>query len=411
MEVAIRKVQSRPTWLDALTEDLGCIGVCIYLGTFWIGFRWDIPLISLSLCAALAFLLRRSERLNDIQPVSFVLILLFLGTSAASALAGRNWMLSLRGSVSLLPALLLFIVICFHFTKVNHFLALCFTFSAMAVALTLSILYHVWSVGGNNTRSWIEATGSSILAVPNDLVFLAILAPFALVQIQRKPKGFGAMMAYFALALSLATAVVLRSRVTFLALFVSLIGTSFLVRPRLARLIASVVVIGTVLLDGLLGFRLISRFTSLLELGTRVSLWSASVRMFLAAPMLGQGPHTFGDIWRDYLPAGPNWIAMPVEAGFVPWPHNLYLELLSERGMVAAILFTVLSAQAWLAAWRLTRSKEGNLRLLGCSVSVALMTFFFASLFELTFLRLWVAVIWFVLIAVVESLRFISQRT
>jgi O-antigen ligase len=219
------------------------------------------------------------------------------------------------------------------------------------------------------------------------------------------------MIAYFALALSLATAVVLRSRVTFLALFASLIGTSLLIRPRLARLIATVVVIATLLLDGLLGFRLISRFASLLELGTRVSLWSASVKMFLAAPMLGQGPHIFGGIWHDYLPTGTNWIALPVETGIVPWPHNLYLELLSERGLLAVILFAVLGAQAWLAAWRLARSQEVSFRIIGCSVSVALMTFLFASLFELTFLRLWVVVIWFVLIAASESLHIISVRT
>jgi O-antigen ligase len=66
----------------------------------------------------------------------------------------------------------------------------------------------------------------------------------------------------------------------------------------------------------------------------RFALWSAAVALFVEAPILGHGARTYGILYQARLHDLdlPSWVF--AEQRFVPWPHNLYLELLTEQGLV-----------------------------------------------------------------------------
>jgi O-antigen ligase len=96
---------------------------------------------------------------------------------------------------------------------------------------------------------------------------------------------------------------------------------------------------------------------------------------------------------------------LPVDSEYVPWPHNLYLEIAAERGVVTLIVFLFLTARVALVAWRLSRSGYPNARLIGSAVMGSVATFGFASAIELTFLHLWVVVVWLVLVALTCPLQ------
>ena len=57
--------------------------------------------------------------------------------------------------------------------------------------------------------------------------------------------------------------------------------------------------------------------------------------MFQNAPWLGNGPSTYKTLYPVYIQTMnfPEWVVMDPWGGAVPWAHNLYLELLAERGM------------------------------------------------------------------------------
>jgi O-antigen ligase len=118
--------------------------------------------------------------------------------------------------------------------------------------------------------------------------------------------------------------------------------------------------------------------------------WSTAWKMFLEAPLLGHGPHTFGLFHKT------------------PWAHNLYLEVLAEQGIVGLGAFIGLMVGGMRMAWRVYCTAVGEMRLIGAGVLAALIGFCCASLFELSLVRQWVVAALFILIGMVAQLS-ISQ--
>jgi hypothetical protein len=84
----------------------------------------------------------------------------------------------------------------------------------------------------------------------------------------------------------------------------------------------------------------------------RAALWN----MFKSSPVLGVGPGNFGSLYKTFCPPGSE---IPP---YVPKPHNQYLEILAETGIVGTLAFVwvVLSAigvmyKGWRAACRADR--------------------------------------------------------
>jgi O-antigen ligase len=129
---------------------------------------------------------------------------------------------------------------------------------------------------------------------------------------------------------------ILLSGVAILTMITAATCAAILVQPRLGMACVLMILTMAVLIDGLRGFPLVTKFGHLWDeesgyiwygessrillaesgriLYGRIPVWLAAWAMFLQAPVLGHGPHTF-------FYTGP-------DATGMGWPHNLYLELL-----------------------------------------------------------------------------------
>jgi putative inorganic carbon (hco3(-)) transporter len=96
---------------------------------------------------------------------------------------------------------------------------------------------------------------------------------------------------------------------------------------------------------------------------TRLALWAAAGSMFVQNPILGVGYGNYRALYNDYLP------------GFTPNQldaHNLYLQFLSEMGIIGFLAFCLLAWSFARMAVRLARSGDPFYRLLGIGVGGAL---------------------------------------
>ncbi len=177
-----------------------------------------------------------------------------------------------------------------------------------------------------------------------------------------------------------------------MSLVLGLVATTVLVRPRqrLFRSLAGVFALLCVALvvNALLfpESQLLTKLARNWTLSGRTDYWSTVWAMFQDAPVLGRGPHTFGVFHRT------------------PWPHNLYLEVLAEQGLMGLFALGCLVVCGLLAAWKAQRTGTGEARLLGAGALAGLIGFWSAGAVELTLLREWVVTTLFTLLGIISHL-------
>jgi O-antigen ligase len=96
---------------------------------------------------------------------------------------------------------------------------------------------------------------------------------------------------------------------------------------------------------------------------TRLALWGTAGALFLSHPVLGVGFGNFRSMYNDYLPGVT---ADQLDA------HNLYLQLLSETGVVGFLLFCSLMWGLARVALKLARTLDPFYCLVGVGVGGAL---------------------------------------
>jgi O-antigen ligase len=381
---------------------LATLGVCIYL----VGFASPVP-SQLPLLLFVGFAVLSALRGGpNIAPVPRMLsgsVVLFLLATGASMLFSFDRPRSLALSAAWIPGVLLFVVISERLRSANWIRVLyaCLTFVALALASTLlgaAALY------GRNPHEWIADLGMPVLVVPNDANFLALLCPLALVLLLDRPRsaqGVLAGAAIFAVALLIA---VFSSRGAALTLAVSLVLAGGLLRPRLGATLGVALAVGFVVIDGLQGFALASKFTRVVD--TRISLWLLAWEMFLDAPWLGHGPNTYKTLYPTYLQLMqfPDWVKLDPWGGAVPWAHNLYLELLAERGLLGLATFVGMLGTGLAIAIRTLREGTGDVRLLVAGALASLCGFLFSGLYETSLIRVWAVVLLCTLLGAIGSL-------
>ena len=102
----------------------------------------------------------------------------------------------------------------------------------------------------------------------------------------------------------------------------------------------------------------------------------AAVHMFFDYPILGVGPGNYPVLYTTYSQT----IALDTR-NEGRHPHNLYLEYLSETGVIGGTLIFSLMGLALLGAWRARRVFEGRDRLLVEGVFVALVGYYINGIF------------------------------
>ena len=310
------------------TSILAPIAVCSYVAGFAFPDIWMFSLLSLGVFGLLAILFSKAHGGSGAWPPLALPWFLLVLTTVLSCFASEDMRKSFILSLPFFPAALVFFLVAQHFTKVKHIRFLYVTFCSVALGLACKVLWAAAEAPGASTRVLALAADSPIFLVPNDITFLAVIAPLSLALLFRKPRGWEFVLVLSSLVLSIGAIVVLQSRTAILTLIATLTCLVVLVSPR-RRLalglvcLAAVVVLG-LLIDWAFGSPLSTKFLTQLQQRTRLRLWSTAWTAFLQAPFLGHGPGGFGQFHR------------------IPWAHNLYLEFLAERGILGFAAFGTL---------------------------------------------------------------------
>jgi len=398
-------------WRINRMPEFGLIGACIYIAGFAtpFKFKFDIPLFALALISILAAVSSFRNKSMTTLPLALS-VFTFLISTGVSILVSEDISRSIRLSTSLLPAVLLYFLVAGHFGGIKDTRRLYLTFSVVVIALASGLLWAFFSNRDMGPFGWISNMGSPILIVKNDVTFLAVVSPLSLALLYHKSRSIYRVIAAISLLLCIAVIGIFQSRVAVLTLVASITCFFMLIRPKIGFACGSVILIMLLLVDGFMGFPLIERFIHHWDGTGRIPLWLSAWKMFLDAPLLGHGPHTFILFYNSYLNnlSLPSWLF--VDLRVVPWAHNLYLEILAEHGIVGFIALSVLLFSGLLAAWKLRNASFSEARILGYGAFAALFGFCLASAAELTFLRQWVVIMMFTLIGVIAQLLSLESK-
>jgi O-antigen ligase len=381
----------------------GPAAACAYVLAFALPLRTDYSLVALALCAALT--LTSADNATPTRRTNALVFAIvgFCVSSGVSLVLSADPARSFASSVSLLPAILLFLIVGYDFSSPAQVRALFLALSVVALGLAGALVAIGLADPSAPPTAWVARLESPIIVVPNDAVLFAVLVPVFLLPVRRDPRSLGAALGAAAATGALFACLLLQSRTALLTGLVCLLALAVLWRSRILLLAAAAAPVAGWIVDRfLLDARLAAKFASLLD--NRLALWLSAWRMFLDAPFAGNGPNTFGLLYLPYLEGLDLRGRLPVDDRVIPWPHNLYLEMLAERGVPGLVaLLLVLLAAGWVL-WRHRRSRCRDARLIASASLASLAGLCFAGLIELTLLRLWVVVLVFVLCGVANFL-------
>jgi O-antigen ligase len=367
------------------------LGICIYLAGLVLPLPSYLALAGLALMSTLALAFGSRQPTLPGSPLSLA-VLAFLASVGLSTLVSEDIGRSLRLSAALLPSILLFVLVKDHLEGLRQIRLLYLMCSAVALVLAVLVLWAAAWHGRGSGGMWAllsPSLGAPILVVRNDITLLAVIAPLSLVLFYREPRGGMGIIAAAAILLSLGAICISVSRTAALTLIIGLVTTTLLVqrRQRLLRSLAGIFALLCVALvfNALLfpESQVITRLVGDWTLSGRTDFWVTAWVMFQQAPLLGNGPHTFGVFNR------------------IPWAHNLYLEVLAEQGLFGLTALGGVVVCGLFGAWKVQRTGGAEARSLGAGALGALISFWSAAAVELSLLREWVVATLFMLLGII----------
>ena len=120
------------------------------------------------------------------------------------------------------------------------------------------------------------------------------------------------------------------------------------------------------------------------SVSSRVYLWRTGWEMFLNAPWFGHGLGGFAELFDTYRSAAP--VEPGLDVRFTPWPHNVLIEILVEKGIAGLMAFLALLA---LAVANLTDKARENFKDARRAAGFLLLTLIIAGLLDSTTKRIW----------------------
>jgi len=376
----------------------GQLVVAAYLLSFLLPLDSNIALLILAISSVLVTYIGRPEtpRLNAVH---IYLIAMFLILMAMAIAASEKPAHSFFTSAPFLPAMLVFSLIIQCYKTAKDFFRLYFVLSLLSLGLCILLLANFQGIGVESSTDWIKRIRTTLLVVPNDALLFSLIMPLSLSLVLNAPRSYRAILPAISILLALTTIVLLQSRG---AILIS--GISFLIvifnffRFRTATWVVVSAGLAILALDAMTGFTLLSKFTNIQD--TRFSLWIAAWKLFLEKPWLGFGPHTYVFFYQEFLPLDSGFA---IESRITPWAHNLYLELLSEQGILVASSFALLLVFNLTRAWK-AACYNARRSLVELGAATSMTGFVLAAGIELSFIRIWVVLMLFVLLAIIHNL-------
>ncbi len=387
---------------------IGISGVFLYILSLSLPAGLNIAVVFASISGVLVavsgYVNRFNLKLPLVLPIAIFVILSFL-----SILISIYPPSSLSLTLPLIPAILIYFLIVELF-NVKHIRLLYLAFSIVAIVISLTVLLAFFQSTKNSPSVWITAAKHPLLVVPNDLIFISLIAPLSASLVYQKPRSLISIVAIISILLSVSVIIIFKSRGALLTLLFSVICVAGLLWPRnlkafailtvLLILLVSLVIAVDVMRDYAL-FNKFARFKSGID--GRSSIWLITWHMFLDAPILGHGIHTFWLLLKTYSEA----INVPVRG--MSWAHNLYVETLAEQGIVGfTSLIAVLLNSLWVS-WKTTKAQLQDVRILSVGALAAMLGFCLGAISEITFIRYWCVTMFFSLLAIISVLSFLGK--
>lgn len=386
---------------------LDVIGVCIYIGAFAFPFQFDFPLLLLALFIIINQIqfFKRNTINNSLLVYS---VLLFISGSILSIIFSVDVSRSIKLSLPLLPGILLYFSINqFNSKKYIHMLYI--TLSTVGMGLSIVLLLTAINYQNMTPSVWVEKLNCSILVVPNDITFLSIIIPFPITILLLKPRKSIILFISAVIILMIAVPIAFQSRTATLTMLLSIVLTTAFLRPKLLPLFILGFLALLFTFDTFYNYSLIFKFKHILD--PRIAYWAVALSMFFESPIFGQGPHSFGAFYpgKFYDLHLPDWL--PFDNRIIHWPHNLYMEVLSGQGLLGIISFILILYFSFVYAMRGLRNNSIETRQLIVAPAAAFISFCFAAFLELSFIRLWVVIIFFVIIGIISNLSVHAKPT
>ncbi|MGF1526802.1 MAG: O-antigen ligase family protein [Candidatus Competibacterales bacterium] len=344
----------------------------------------------------------------------FYAVLALVAAWLVAIVTSRDPRLSLELSLGLIPGLLVLALTVTALHDRRHLLALYGGLTLMSLSLSLQALGAFATAPHLHPLEWVERLAIPLLVVPNDFILLSLLAPFSAALLYYRPRGWvGWVVAsgvVASLALGVAVTVVYQSGIALMAFGIALLPMALGWRWRTTLAAAGVGMLVVALVDAGLGWPLLLKYMKFInQLDFRLALWAAAWQMFLADPWLGQGIHTFGSIYLAFLQQVelPSWLA--TDSRHTPWAHNLFLETLAEQGSVGFCVLIIFIFLLFSSCWNTLHQLTTRLKGLILAPMCGGLGFCFSGTFELSFKRLWVILVVFLLSGIIIALYRASE--
>lgn len=375
----------------------------LYLGIFALGLPVSpqVFVVFIALAAGL-LLFANAGQAGSIDRRVLLAASVFIGVSAVSAGLAIEPRRALLMTVSLLPVGLMGYLIATRLSdRMLEFLPWVLALTAGVVSIYL--LSIVGLHPGAGPQDWMDAADCSQFSVPNDLLFLAIVAPFVLALIIRPgPVVFRLVACAVLLAMSLVL-LLFQSRTGFIILLLAVFAA--LLNRRTLKWLPLLALAGLLVLlaDWLNGFQMSTKFMHLGTVTARLPLWLSAWEMFLDAPVWGHGPGAYSVLYEAYVSRLdiPEWVVLDFR--HIPWPHNLYLELLAERGGMGLLALMAILFVIFIRYKRMFSLEDVDFWLFNALVN-SFILLLVASCIDLSFLRLWFVVVFFIHLGVLSRL-------
>jgi O-antigen ligase len=373
-------------------------GVCAYVGACGLPGFANAAIVLLSGAAVLAASFDPPTRRPGWTPID-VGVLLFVASMLLSTMTSVEPARSLRLSVPLLAGMVLFVLIS-GYLDVERIRSLYATLALVSLGLAARLLWVAWHDPQAGPVQWTARVETPLIVVRNDVAFFAIVLPLSLALVRDAVRSPLALLGGASALASVVTMVVYQSRGAVLTTLLAVGVWAASLRRRSSWALVGLSALLVLAIDGACGFPLLLRFRE--TWATRVAIWVAALRMFEDAPLLGNGPRSFGVLFEDYFtsPSFPKWI--PADPRLTAWAHNLYLETLAEQGLVGLAALVVLLVVTLAAVRRVRRAPRPSA--LAAGAWAALLALCAEGAFEASFVRLWVVVLFFVVIGSISVL-------
>ncbi|MBW2109230.1 MAG: O-antigen ligase family protein [Deltaproteobacteria bacterium] len=318
-------------------------------------------------------------------------ILLFIGWAVTSALWSVDPQRTLFFDIKLIGAFATYFVLIF---LIRDKVAL------NRVLLIWLVVYFLWSVAGLYTMLFVSIPEaekvkiahdvvtklgktvrvSAVFANPNELAFfLSIATIVAVVNYRIRPSKFWKILAVVSILVASAVLLGTFSRKSWLAILLSVSILSIKDRRVLLAclvigLLSFVFVVGWVGSDRFVE-ALYNRFSSFLlepevAMEERVASWTIAMDLFVRAPLIGSG-------------AGAYYALAPAVGSELPIPHNLYVLLLVEYGLVGLGIFLLISCVFASGLIRIMKvHKDPQIRYVALGLFAVLVSVLFQAFFK-----------------------------